>query len=593
MKYQTQSRIRHLLWLPLLVMLSLAGSFAHASNASISCTGLDTEDPQCTLDGSTSEGFLNLIQDVLESADNVEVSSGVCTRDFGQDQVSTSFTCVLPGPNEQTPGLTFECEDAEGGGGATCTLPDVPAAYFSLDCNTATDPETGLLTGGSCDVNSDETAVRATLIESGLSDNAASVGANLFAGCALRAGYIDDAPTAFQRDCDAVLALLGSGQDAQAAALLEEITPHNVDVAIDTTAQIISQQLQGVAGRMARLRQNQRGMDVAGLRFFDGLHWVNAGSLMASNAPVDADAPAVVAFGDSRLGVFVDGALLSGSQDEDATAVEGETEYDGQTFTLGIDYRITDALIAGVAYSLGVTSTDFSGDRGSLDSTNYSLLGYGTYYKDAWYVEGTLAAGSDRYEQDRRMRCDLDTCGMAFDVLASSEYYGDQTAISLATGYGFNFNALTVTPNLQWSQMNIDTDAYEETTVSPTTETGTGFLLGMDDQSRDHNTVSVGVDTTYAISTTFGVIQPHVSLDLFNELDDDVVVVNGQFLGGTANEDKFALTTRELDSSYYVLGVGSSLQLSGGGSGFVDVRSLLGYEDASQWQLRAGWRWEM
>lgn len=581
MKYQKHMSLRRLLWLPLVALLALAGSVAHASVAAISCSGLDTQDPQCSITGSTSEGFLNLVQDVLESSQNVEGASGVCTRNFDQMTNSSSLTCTVPSPTPGVPALTFNCDDSTTG--ATCTLPDVPADYFSLTC------ETDGVTG-TCQIASDEGAVRQTLIESGLTDNEASVGANIFAGCALRAGYIDDVPTDFQRDCDALLSLLTTSGGA-AAAVINEITPHNVDVAIDTTAQVMTQQFDGIAGRLARLRQNQRGMDVAGLRFFDGLHWVNAENLMASNEPVNADAPAVAAFGDTRLGVFVDGALLSGTQDEDNGAVEGETEYDGQTFTLGIDYRITDAFVAGMAYSLGVTSTDFSGDRGSLDATNYTLMGYGTFYKDAWYVEGTVAAGSDRYEQDRRMRCGTECGTMQFDVLASSEYYGDQTAFSLASGYAFNFNALTLTPNVQWSQMTIDTDAYQETTDN--IGTGTGFLLAMDEQSRDHNTVSVGVDASYAISTSFGVVQPHASLDLRNELDDDALVVNGQFLGATANDQSFALTTRALDSSYYVLGVGSSLQLSGGGSGFLDVRSLMGYEDASQWQLRAGWRWEM
>lgn len=584
MKYQIKARIRQLLLLPLVAIFAFAGSLAHASVASVTCTGLNTDNLECSLNGIASEGLLNLMQDVLEFAENAEGVSDACFREINENQTSNSFTCELPGPNPETP-LTFQC--TEDGANSTCTLegPD-SGGLLSLALTCSAEDGTG-----TCEIESDQAAARNVLIAAGITGNEASLGLTLLDGCVLAGVGASPESTAFQQDCQRILSLANNPE--QLREVLQEITPHNVDVAIDTTAQLMNQQFEGVAGRLSRLRQNQRGMDVAGLRFFDGLHWVDAGSLMASNEPVNADAPSVVAFGDSRLGVFVDGALLSGSQDADSVGVEGETEYDGQTFTLGIDYRITDALIAGMAYSLGVSSTDFSGDRGSLDTTNYTLIGYGTYYRDAWYVEGTLAAGSDRFEQDRRMRCDMDTCGMDFDVLATSEYYGDQTAFSVATGYAFTFDALTLTPNLQWSQMTIDTDAYQETTESALTEPGTGFLLAMEDQSRDHNTISAGVDASYAISTSFGVVQPHASIDLRNELDDEALVVNGQFLGATANDADFALTTRELDSSYYVIGVGSSLQLSGGSSGFIDVRSLLGYEDASQWQFRAGWRWEM
>lgn len=582
MSRTTSLLVRFALCLPMLAGFSLASSQTYAATSTIACTGIGSEDPQCTLSGNTSEGFINIIKDVLDSIENQQVSQGVCVRDFGQDQTSNSFTCTLPASAPGAAPLTLQCTDTSSG--ADCQLPDLDPDFFSLNC-TAGDGS------GECVLDSDEAAVRERLTSIGLTRNAASVGANLLAGCALRAGYVDDQATAFQRDCDALLTLLSNGQNAQAAALVEEITPQNVDVAIDTTAQMITQQLDGVASRMSRLRQNQRGLDVAGLQFFDGLHWISADNLLASNDPVAVDAPPVVSFADSRLGVFLDGAVLSGSQDEDNGGIEGETDYDGQNITLGIDYRINDAWIAGVAYSLGFTSTDFSGDRGSLDSNGYTLIGYTTYYRDAWYVEGTFALGSDRYEQDRRMNCDVLTCGVAFDVTATSEYYGDQTAITLGGGYAFTFNALTITPNLQWSEMSIETDSYRETTTA--TGTGAGFLLEMDDQSRDHSTVSVGVDTSYAISTSYGVVLPHVSLDLRNELDDEALVVNGRFMGGTANNDDFALSTRELDSSYYVLGVGTSLQMSGGNSGYVDVKSLLGYDDVSQWQIRAGWRWEM
>lgn len=575
--------IRFILCLPMLAGFSLVGSNAHAATSIISCSGIGSEDPSCTLSGNTSEGFINIIKDVLDSIENQAVSQGVCVRDFGQDQISDSFTCTLPASSPDIEPLTLQCTDTSNG--ADCQLPDLDPDFFALTC-TAGDGS------GECTLNSDEVAVRERLVSiAGLSRNAASLGANMLAGCALRAGYVDDQATAFQRDCDALLSLLSNGQNEQAAALLNEITPHNVDVAIDTTAQMVTQQIDGVTARLSRLRQNQRGLDVAGLQFFDGLHWISADNLLASNDPVAVDAPAVVSFADSRLGVFLDGALLSGTQDEDNAGVEGETDYDGQNITLGIDYRISDAWIAGVAYSLGFTSTDFSGDRGSLDSTGYTLIGYTTYYRDAWYVEGTFALGSDRYEQDRRMRCVAADCGMDIDVNAQSEYYGDQTAMTLSGGYAFTFNALTVTPNLQWSEMSIDTDSYRETTTD--TGEGAGFLLEMDDQSRDHSTVSAGVDASYAISTANGVVLPHVSLDLRNELDDDALVVNGRFVGGTANNDEFALSTRALDSSYYVLGVGTSLQLSGGNSGYIDVKSLLGYDDVSQWQIRAGWRWEM
>lgn len=573
----TVSPLSRLWWLPLFLLCSLVTPVSYAAVANIACEGIGTDNPSCTLSGNSSEGFINIIKDVLDSIQN-QSATGVCT----QNQDQSSFTCNIAAPAQSSPGLTLECINTDAG--ADCTLPNLPEDYFALTCVSSDG-------SGECTLSADEAKVEQRLLDVGLTNNAASVGASMFTGCALRAGFIDDESTDFQRDCDIVLRMLSQGDNDNVAAILEEVTPHNVDVAIDASAFQINQQLDGIAGRMARLRQNQRGLDVAGLQFFDGTQWVSAGMLLASGDNVMVDAPPVVSFADSRLGVFLDGALLSGTQDQDAAAVEGETDYNGQTVTLGIDYRINDTLIAGVAYSLAFTNTDFANDSGKLEAAGYTLLAYTTFYKDAWYVEGTLALGSDRYEQERHMVCSKSECGLDFDILADAEYYGEQTALSLAGGYAFTMDALTLTPNVQWSQMALDTDAYRETTVN--TDIGTGFLLDIDDQSRDHNTVSVGVNASYAISTGFGVLLPHASVDLLSELDDEALVVNGQFVGDVANDQAFSLSTRALDSSYYVLGVGTSAQFEGGNSAFLDVKSLLGYEDLSQWQVRAGWRWEM
>lgn len=577
------SLIRLLLAIPLIMGFIVGAAHVQASTIGISCQGLDTPDTQCTFSGNTSAGFIDTVKNVLDSIQSQQQTNGVCVRD-NVDSLIGSFTCTLPSAGQELPALTLQCSETQGG--ASCTMPQLSTDLFSLSC-TKSNGE------GQCALSSDEKAVRSRLVAAGLMGNAADVGTNLFAGCALRAGYINGQPTDFQRDCDALMSLLRAGDaasDAQARALIEEITPHNVDVAVDTSAEVMQQQLSGIAARLARVRHHSRGLDVTGLQFFDGQQWINANALMASNDPANVDAPPVVSFADSRLGVFLDGALISGNQKQDSNNVEGKTDYKGQEFTLGIDYRISDALVAGVAYSLSLTNTDFSGDRGKLDTTGYTLLAYASYYKDAWYLEGTAATGGNRYEQDRRMRCDVATCGIDFNVLASSEYYGDQNAFSLGGGYALSFGALTLTPNAQWSMMKVATDAYHESTDD--VGSGTGFLLAMDDQSRSHNTVSVGVDASYAVSTSLGVVLPHASIDLRHELDDDLLVVNGQFLGDSANDQSFSLATRAIDTTYYVVGIGSSLQLAGGNSAFLDLKSLLGYDDASQWQLRAGWRWE-
>lgn len=575
--------------LALIVLVSMTPCASWAAAATITCS--DVSNPETCSINNISVGFARIVSDVLEGADNAADASGNCVAD-GPNSYVCSYT--PPNPDLDQPGQSFRC--TQQGLSASCRLIDANGqeqseAFFSLGCTVESSQNNPDVQTGTCQLSSDVDQIAAELAANmpTSTSNEVSLGANLLAGCALQAGIdSNDALTPYQKDCNTLSSLITNGQYQEAAALIKEITPRNPDLATDTSRNTLAAQIGAVASRMARVRAGVGGgFDTSSINLFDGTQWVNTGGMM--NLGGSAGEDTTVSFPDDRLGVFVDGSILRGEQDGDD--VEGDNEQTGSSFTLGIDYRVTDSLVAGVAYSLSTTDAEFGGGN-EMQTTGYSLLGYGTWYLDQWYVESTLAFGSNHHDQFRRLDCDLATCGTVFSLDADAKYFGTQDSFTVAAGYELSFGAISLTPNVQYAMTSIQTDGYTETTTDMTVA-GAGYLLDLDDTERKLSTLSAGVNGQYAISTGFGVVIPHGSIELRKELDDDVMIINGQFVGDVASGDSFSLISRPVDTSYGVVGAGVSMQMTGGSSAFVDVKSIVGYEDLTQSTYTAGWRWSI
>lgn len=570
--------------LMLLLVALLAGFSGNASALEIECENLN--DPS-TCDFNTSDEtpgtatsfeFVQTVNKMLNNYLNNVPLDGECTRD------GDIIECALNNTGNNLSQLSMICT-REDENNASCQLSNLNPAYFSLSCNRVPG-EPGEADGGSCTINNDRSAIRDDLTDRGLNinDNRFEIGVNLLAACATRGGT-----TAFQRECDTFLQALAAGDNSGAANLLAAIAPQNTDLALDMNQAQTSAQTNSVSNRMNRLRNNQRGIDVSGVRFSDGGQWVKVGDMLANNSNQANDASPPVAFADSRLGAFIDGTILQGEQGSDE--FEDSADHDAMILVAGIDYRLRDDLIIGTAYRYATTEATVRDDLSKVKVSGYSLLGYLTHYRDNWYGEATLAFGSDSYSQQRRLVCGAE-CPVTFDVQADSDYHGDQWVATIGGGYELQFAQLSVTPNAQFALGSQKTDSYRET-ASNLGAVGAGYLLDIGSQTRDQQSLTLGVTASYAISTDFGIILPMLSVDLRNEMETDALAINGQFVGDVSNDQEFLVLAREVDSSYMLIGLGTSFQFQGGNSGYVQFRTIQGYDNLDQWELTAAWRWEL
>ena len=120
---------------------------------------------------------------------------------------------------------------------------------------------------------------------------------------------------------------------------------------------------------------------------------------------------------------------------------------------------------------------------------------------------------------------------------------------------------------------------------------GSGWALNIDSQSYQSLLLSLGGKVSYAISRSWGVLVPQMSLELMHEFKNDLRVVSGQFVGDPNNE-KFRLPTNKPDVNYGNLSIGMSAVSPGGQTAYINYDKLIGFKDLSYYAVSAGIRWE-
>ncbi|MCG8670363.1 MAG: autotransporter outer membrane beta-barrel domain-containing protein [Pseudomonadales bacterium] len=564
-----------------LIPLFLLAFFGFSNNSwadsvTVTCTDVGGEQENCTLEstnGASSTAMIELIGDIINAV-NGNTREGSCSRQ-GND-----ISCSVGEADLQ---LACTVQQGEEDNSATCSLNDLPAEVLSLDCLTQGST-------GECTLQNQPAEIIASLPEAAIENltaNEIDVLGNVITGCGFQSGT-----SAFQDDCNALLSILGGGDADQITALVDAITPKNADAVADANVFKAQQLTSTIRRRLARVRGGDTGVDTTAVRYFDGQQWVQAGQMFAANqAETMTDAGSASngsIFDTEKFGVFIDAAIAN--TEYDANDNENGSETDDTTITVGLDYRINPNLIGGMAMSIATITTEYGSNRGEVDTENFTLLAYGSYYKDAWYVDATFGMGGDRYDQSRVINCSVSDCGVDIDNQSlSADYYGDQVSFTIGGGYDFSYGEWAATPFVQYASTSITVDDYQEEAGDPDAP-GAGYALNMDEQDRDSTTLTVGSDLRYTMSQDWGVLVPYVGIEFINEMDDDAVVISGRFLGNVGTGDKFELATGEIDSSYSYLSFGASAIFAGGGSAFIDVRTLQGYEDTDQIRFTGGYR---
>lgn len=347
-------------------------------------------------------------------------------------------------------------------------------------------------------------------------------------------------------------------------------------------------QFQNLRTRIAALRAGTQGTSFGGLAVNTPQGPLTLGLL--STALSDGGNPAEVGADFSRWGFFAAGTV--GRAEAEAGSVDPAWDNDIEGLTAGVDYRWSDRWVFGGSLGMTRQDTRLPDGRGTLDTSGWSVSAYTTWYKpDSWYLDGVLTWGRNDYEMLRRIQYTVPLPGggsTSIDQQARSDSSGDLFSGAFTFGRDFNRGAWGFGPYGRLLYTRLDFDQINETL-----ETGPGSGLGLQIRSRQLESLAsvLGGKFTYTHSTDWGVLMPHLQLEWEHEFRDDPQALEARFLHDPTGTP-MVLSGDPLDTDYFRIGLGMSMVLTKGRSGFFYYERLLGRDRTSQYNLALGLRME-
>ena len=333
-----------------------------------------------------------------------------------------------------------------------------------------------------------------------------------------------------------------------------------------------TQQTTNIGFRLASLRRGGSPIEIN----LGGLSLSGAGAV-ASAAAIESLFPAALAEGlGRRVGIFLNGKGDFGRQD----AVGDERPFDFHTagFTVGGDYRVTDQFIVGGAVGYLSAGSDVDSGTGSTSAQGVSVSAFGTYYfGKAFYVDGIATYGWNWYDTERH------SGPGATGSTAHGSPDGTQFALSLNAGTDFAFGALTAGPYARLDYARVDIDSFRE-------RGDPSFAMQVRHQDAESLTTALGVQASYAISTSWAVLLPMVRGEWQHEFENGTRTVSGILLSDPGTT--FSLTTRDPDRDYFRLGAGVSATFRRGAAAFLFYDAVVGRANFTNHGFTGGIRFE-
>ena len=364
--------------------------------------------------------------------------------------------------------------------------------------------------------------------------------------------------------------------------VLGKVSPLNNTAEGNNAIETRSPQLQSIGFRLAALRLGATGISLNGLPP-DG-----EGQTASANQPFELGQRGGGASADrdpfGRLGLFINGVGDFGSKA--ATSREAGFDFHNAGVTAGVDYRFTDALVAGLAFSYLRTNATIDFSLGDVASQSYGLALYGTYYVGPVYIDLLGGFTWNNYDTTRRILYGPAPgfTGAAVDRTATGNTDGWQYTFNGGAGYDLQRGPVTVTPFVRVEYLHLGIGGFTESGAD-------GLDLKIQKQEVESLLTILGGRVGYAISTSFGVLLPQVRAEWRHELLNDKRSIKAQFAHDPFNAS-FLLATDNPDRDYFGLGAGVSATFRKGMAAFFDFGTVVGLRGVSDYNFTAGVRVE-
>lgn len=282
--------------------------------------------------------------------------------------------------------------------------------------------------------------------------------------------------------------------------------------------------------------------------------------------------------GYERLGIFVNGNIGFG----DRRTTSNEAGYDLDTYgaVAGIDYRLSNNFLLGMAFAYNNATSEYANNLGRMEADSYSGAIYGTFFtEDGFFVDGVFSGNHIDYATRRRIQYSISE---SINTNATGDNSGQEFNVSMNTGYNFNIRGLTITPLVRFDYTNSQVDALNESG-------GEGWALHVGKQDFDSLQTAVGLQLNYAASLPWAIIMPMVRAEYIREFKNDRRNIQAFFLQDPT-QSQFNIMTDKPDRDYIIVSAGLSVQFQHGISAFVNYDTVQAHSYVNNHNFSGGLR---
>lgn len=357
---------------------------------------------------------------------------------------------------------------------------------------------------------------------------------------------------------------------------LSSLTPEQVAAGYASTVTATKDQTGNLAARLSEIRTGSKGISISKFNYYQderllsGQWLQELAELVGGGASADSTNPYF-----SRLGAFLNGSITRG--DKDATSLERSFDLKANNITFGVDYRFNNDITAGLGLGFTSNNVSFSGSD-DMDNKVTNLLGYGTWYKNNYYVDAVLGLAYGDITTQRAITIGNST------AIAKGDTESAQLFLNLTGNYDYSSGPWTLSPFAAFDLVDGVIESYRE-------DGGQGFAAAFNDQKIESKILTLGSRVQYAWNQPWGILIPHGRIEWKNELEKDRDLITGRFIVDPTN-NVFNVEADTLDSSWLEVGLGLSATFQHGLSAFFDYNMLFGYDDLSLSTFSVGGRWE-
>lgn len=360
---------------------------------------------------------------------------------------------------------------------------------------------------------------------------------------------------------------LALSADELALALLGVV--HDEGMSVGTSAlQAVYVQKRNVGIRVAQLFHGSEGVSVAGM--LDERHIDDTGRMpLHEQGAAGADLPLGV-------GVWLNADVNWGVFDGRGEEIGYDFDYWGVTG--GADYRFTENFFAGLGVGYSQGDDDYENfTRSELESDSFTAHLYAGYQQGGFFADLLGSYTYTDFDLSRRI------VFASIDRTAQGDTHAHEVSVSIGGGYHFSFGGLSLGPIARVEYTHIYIDPFGESG-------GGGLNLSWHSQEIRSFTTALGAEAMYAISTSWGILQPYVRAEWLHEFANDGRAIRAHYRADPF-ETPLVVRTSGPDRNFWTAGGGLSATFPRGLTAFVDYEAVLDLRDITSHQVTGGVRY--